>query len=210
MVIRFSSSNLTALCAAYIILTGAPDTSLSNLELQIPRKPHPTNTPEVSSTTVRSIAMGISALGLSVILGTRLMTLGLCFMILGGLVLLIAALGQMFGLWDWTEHRLQKEEKEDMDRLGRLMGVLRVQGGQEVVSLNKGEVGEIRLKTAYGILVTRTGRGGFAVSLEKGKGETVEADLRWATNLKSDQEWVDKARNVVVGEQWEYLLSLYP
>jgi hypothetical protein len=28
-----------------------------------------------------------------------------------------------------------------MDRLGKLMGVLRVKGGQEVISLNKGEVG---------------------------------------------------------------------
>ena len=210
MIIRFSGSNLTALCAAYIILTGAPNTSLLNLELQIPRKPHRTNAREVSNTTIRSISMGIVTLGFIIMFGTHFMTLGLCICTIGGMVSIAAAMGQMFGWWDWTEHRLQIEEKEDMDRLGRLMGVLRVNGGQEVVSLNKGEVGEIRVETAFGVLVTRSGRGGFAVSLEKDKGETVEADLRWATNLKQDQSWVNKAREIVVGEQWEYLLSLYP
>jgi hypothetical protein len=154
--------------------------------------------------------MGIVTLGFIIMLGTHLMTFGFCLMILGGMVSIIAAFGQMFGWWDWTGNRLQIEEKEDMDRLGRLMGVLRVKGGQEVVSLNKGEVGEIRLETAYGVLVTRSGRGGIAVSLEREKGETIEADLRWATNLKQDQSWVNKAREIVVGEQWEYLLSLYP
>jgi hypothetical protein len=154
--------------------------------------------------------MGIVTLGFIIMLGTHLMTFGFCLMILGGMVSIIAAFGQMFGWWDWTGNRLQMEQQEDMDRLGRLMGVLRVKGGQEVISLNKGEVGEIRLETAYGVLVTRTGRGGFAVSLEKDKEETVEADLRWATNLKQDQSWVNKAREIVVGEQWEYLLSLYP
>jgi hypothetical protein len=209
-VIRFSSSNLTALCAAYIILTGAPYASLSNLELQIPRQPPSITTREVSSTTVRSVSMGIATLGIIIMLGTHLMTLGFCIIALGGMVSITAAFGQMFGWWDWTENRLQMEEKEDMDRLGRLMGVLRVKGGQEVISLNEGEVGEIRLETAYGILVTKSGRGGFAVSLEKDKEETVEADLRWATNLKQDQSWVNKAREIVIGEQWEYLLSLYP
>jgi hypothetical protein len=48
------------------------------------------------------------------------------------------------------------------------------------------------------------------VSFEKEKGETVEADLVRAIDLKGDQEWVNKARGVVIGEQWEYLLSLYP
>jgi hypothetical protein len=71
-------------------------------------------------------------------------------------------------------------------------------------------VGDIRLETAFGVLVTKSGRGGFAVSLEKDKEETVEADLRWAPNLKQDQSWVNKAREIVVGEQWKYLLSLYP
>jgi hypothetical protein len=112
--------------------------------------------------------MGIVTLGFITILGTRFMTLGFCILSLGGMVSITAAMGQMFGWWDWTEHRLQIEEKEDMDRLGRLMGVLRAKG-EEVVSLNKGEVGEIRLETAYGVLVTKSGRGGFAVSLENDK-----------------------------------------
>jgi hypothetical protein len=81
--------------------------------------------------------MGIVTLGFIIMLGTHLMTFGFCLMILGGMVSIIAAFGQMFGWWDWTGNRLQMEQQEDMDRLGRLMGVLRVKGGQEVISLNR-------------------------------------------------------------------------
>ena len=126
---------------------------------------------------------------------------------------MIAAFGQMFGMWDWAEYRLKQEREKDIDRLGRVMGVLRVKAGSEnVISMAKEQVGEIRLETAYGILVTRhkNGGGGFVVSFEKEKGETIEADLVRTTNLKQDQSWVNKAREIVVGEQWEYLLSLYP
>jgi hypothetical protein len=114
---------------------------------------------------------------------------------------------------DWAEYRLRKERDKDIDRLGRVMGVLRAKGGsEEVISMAKEQVGEIRLETAFGILVTRrkNGREGFEVSLEKEKEETIEADLVKGTDLKGGQEWVNKARGVVVGEQWEYLLSLYP
>ena len=152
-------------------------------------------------------------MGFSIIFGTNFKFLGACISMAGGVISMMAGFGQIFGLWDWVEHRLEKEREKDFDRLGRVMGVLRVRQGIEVVvSMAEEQVGEIRLETAFGILVTRrkNGRGGFEVCLEKEKGQTVEADLRWAMDLGQDQPWVNKAREIVVGEQWEYLLSLYP
>jgi hypothetical protein len=213
MLVRFSSSNLKALCAAYIILTGAPSSALSNLEISVPRSPHPNNIPEISSISIGSILIGCMTMGFSIMSGTNLKILGACISITGGIISMIAAFGQIFGLWDWAEYRLRKERDKDIDRLGRVMGVLRVKGGsEEVISMAKEQVGEIRLETAFGILVTRrkNGRQGFEVSLEKEKEDTIEADLVKVTDLKGGQEWVNKARGVVVGEQWEYLLSLYP
>jgi hypothetical protein len=213
MLVRFSSSNLKALCAAYIILTGAPSSALSNLEISVPRRPHPNNIPEISSISIGSILIGCMTMGFSIMSGTNLKILGACISITGGIISMIAAFGQIFGLWDWAEYRLRKERDKDIDRLGRVMGVLRVKGGsEEVISMAKEQVGEIRLETAFGILVTRrkNGRQGFEVSLEKEKEDTIEADLVKVTDLKGGQEWVVKARGVVVGERWEYLLSLYP
>jgi len=213
MLIRFSSSNLKALCAAYIVLTGAPPSALSNLEISIPRTPHSDAMREISAITIGSILIGCVTMGFSIMSSTNLKILGACISFTGGIISAIAAFGQMFGMWDWTEYRRKKEREKDTDRLSRVLGVLRVKGGsEEVVSMAKEKVGEIRLETAFGILVTRRkdGREGFLVSLDKEKGQTGEADLIWTSTLKGDQEWVDKARGVVVGEQWEYLLSLYP
>ena len=152
-------------------------------------------------------------MGLSILLGTNFKFLGACISITGGIISMVAGFGQIFGMWDWVEHRLEKEREKDIDRLGKVMGALRVKGGSdEVIRMAKEKVGEIRLETAFGILVTRRkkGREGFLVSLESEKGQIVEADLVCTPNLKGGQEWVDKVRTVVVGEQWEYLLSLYP
>jgi hypothetical protein len=161
----------------------------------------------------RIILIGCMTMGFSIMSGTNLKILGACISITGGIISMIAAFGQIFGLWDWAEYRLKQEREKDLDRLGRVMGVLRVKGGsEEVISMAKEQVEEIRLETAYGILVTKRKNAGgcFVVSFEKEKGETVEADLVRAIDLKGDQEWVNKARGVVIGEQWEYLLSLYP
>jgi hypothetical protein len=152
-------------------------------------------------------------MGFSIMSSTNWKILGACISMTGGVISMIAAFGQMFGMWDWAEYRLKKEREEDMDRLSRIMGVLRVKGGSsEVICLAEEKVGEIRLETAHGSLVTRrkNGKEGFVVSLEREKGEIIEADLVRDTSLKGDQSWVNKARGVVVGEQWEYLLSLYP
>jgi len=211
MLIRFSSSNLKALCAAYISLTGAPSSALSNLEISIPRNPHPNNIPEISSKAIKSILMGCMTMGFSIMFGTNLKVLGLCISITGGIISMMAGFGQMFGMWDWVEDRLDKERQKDLDRLGRVMGMLRAKGGsEEVISMAKEQVGEIRLQTAYGILVTRRkdGREGFIVSLEKEKGEVGEADLIWTSKLTGGQDWVNRAEEVVVGEEWSYLLNL--
>ena len=152
-------------------------------------------------------------MGLSILFGTNFKFLGACISITGGIISMVAGFGQIFGMWDWVEHRLEKEREKDIDRLGKVMGALRVKGGSdEVIRMAKEKVGEIRLETAFGVLVTRRkkGRGGFVVSLEKEKGQIAEADLICTPNLKGGQEWVDQAGSVVVGEQWEYLLGLYP
>jgi len=152
-------------------------------------------------------------MGFSILFGTNFKFLGACISITGGIISMVAGFGQIFGMWDWVEHRLEKEREKDIDRLGKVMGALRVKGGSdEVIRMAKEKVGEIRLETAFGVLVTRRkkGRGGFVVSLEKEKGQIAEADLICTPNLKGGQEWVDQAGSVVVGEQWEYLLGLYP
>jgi len=127
---------------------------------------------------------------------------------------MVAGIGQILGYWDWAEYRLKKEREEDMDRLGKVMGILRVKNSAEVVKMAKEEIQEIRLDTAYGVLVTtrKDGREGFVVSLENEKEKLeVKTDLVWAgKSFTGGQEWVDIARKIVVGEQWEYLVSLYP
>ena len=127
---------------------------------------------------------------------------------------MVAGIGQILGYWDWAEYRLKKEREEDMDRLGKVMGVLRVKNSAEVVKMAKEEIQEISLDTAYGVLVTtrKDGREGFVVSLQKENEKSeVKADLVWAgKSFTGGQEWVDTARKIVVGEQWEYLVSLYP
>ena len=151
-------------------------------------------------------------MGFSILFGTNFKFLGACISITGGIISMIAGFGQIFGMWDWVEHRLEKEREKDIDRLGKVMGALRVKGGSdEVIDMAEEKVGEIRLETAFGILVTqrKKGREGFVVSFESEKGQIIEADLIWTSNLKGDQEWVNRAEEVVVGEEWSYLLGLF-
>jgi hypothetical protein len=217
MLIRFSSSNLTALCVAYIVLIGAKADIPSDLELSIPRKPHPNNLPEISSKAIRSILIGCMTMGLSMMFLPNFLTLGFCISISGGVISMIAGFGQMVGLWDWAEYRLKKEREEDRIRLEQVMGSLRVgrEGSEDVVKMASEKVKEIRLNTAYGIMVTKIKprREGYIVTLEtnREKEETVMADLVWAgKSIKGEEQaWVNTARQVIVGEPWEYLISLY-
>jgi hypothetical protein len=217
MLIRFTSSNLEAISIAYIVLAGASPSSLSTLQLDIPRKLHPQGMCEVSKKSITSILQGCMGMGLSMMFGfPKLLNVGFGICLFGSSIMLSCGLGQMFGILDWAEYRLKKEQAGDRDRLARLMEILKVdmKGKEEVVDMAKETVEKITLETGYGLLTTKRKdkREGFEISFEKG-GKVVQADLVWMGNNGLDaknQEWVYKVAEIVGGEPWDHLVSLYP
>jgi hypothetical protein len=217
MLIRFISSNLEAICVAYIVLSGASPTNLSDLRLDIPRKPHPQGMYEVSKKSITSILQGCMGMGLSMMFGfPKLLNVGFGICLFGSSIMLLCAFGQLFGILDWAEYRLTRDQAEDRDRLARVMEILQVdtKATGDVMDMAKETVEEITLETGYGLLTTRRRdkRQGFEISLEKGE-KVVQADLVWMGNNGLDaknQEWVHKVAEMVDGEPWNHLVSLYP
>jgi hypothetical protein len=156
-------------------------------------------------------------MGLSMMFGfPKLLNVGFGICLFGSSIMLLCAFGQMFGILDWAEYRLKKEQADDRDRLARLMEIFKVDmtGAEDVMNMAKEVVEEITLETEYGLLTTRRKdkREGFEISLDKGE-KKVQADLVWMGNNGLDaknQEWVYKVANMVAGEPWDHLISLYP
>ena len=217
MLIRFSSSNLTALCVAYILLTGASPANISTLTLDVPRKPHPQGMYEVPKKGITSILQGCMVMGLSMMFGfPKFLNIGFAICLFGGSLMFLCGVGQMFGVLDWAEHRLKREQADNRERLARLTEILKVdeKGTEDIIEMAKEAVEEITLETEYGLLTTKRkeGRAGYVVSLGKGEKE-VQADLVWMGNKGLDpenQDWVHVLAEEVRGEPWDDLISLYP
>jgi hypothetical protein len=207
MQIRYSCSDLSALCAAYTALISVPPSEIPNIQLSIPRKRHPNNLREVDRRAVFAILFGNMCIGFSVIAGLpQYIVLGSMINIVGGSLLILASLGEIMGYFDWAHYRARREEREDLARLYKTMEATKVSGraGEEVVELVKGRKRVVELNTAHGFLVTaKTDTwAGYEVILRREK-EEVCAQVEWVgkdgIRGVGDDEWVKELDKLVEG-----------